>query len=133
MAAGQNVKTFSVVAGATFSTGDLYKGVVIDSSGHAVLPNTTGNVLAAGVLYSVTNTTSSAGSEAVSVAYDGVLKVRMAASTMSNGQPVGFSTVGLGIAPTSDSYTFGTVITGTSGAIDRIYEVLVTRGPLSTP
>jgi hypothetical protein len=124
----------SMVAGATFSSGDMYKFVVTDSSGHAVLPSSTGNVLPDGVLYGRTSTTSAAGSQAVPVAIGGIVKVRMAASTLDAGDFVASSTAGMGIAPTTDSYTAGRIVRGSSGGVNRVVSVnFFKTGPLSTP
>ncbi len=133
MAYSESPTVISMVAGATFSTADLYKFVVVNTSGMVVLPNTTGNVYPIGTLYGVTSTTSSTGVQAVPVATAGVVKVQMAASTAADGNFVGSSTAGLGIAPTTDAYTFGIIVNGSSGAAGRVHSVLVARGPLSTP
>lgn len=133
MAASQDPTIISMIAGATFSSGDVWKFVVATASGEVVLPNTTGNVLPLGVLYGRTNTTGSSGVEAVPVAINGVMKVRMAASTLAAGDWVGSSTAGLGIAPTTDAYVFGVITKGSSGGANRVVEVARTGGPLSTP
>lgn len=133
MAISNQAQVVSVVAGATFSSADLYKFVVLNTSGHAVLPNTTGNVLPFGVLYGYTGTTSAAGSQAVPVAIGGIVKVQMAASTLAVGNYVGSSTAGLGIAPTTDAYTAGVIVKGSSGAAGRISSIKWIDGPLSTP
>ena len=120
-------KQISVIAGATFAEGALYSGVTLDSSGHAVLPNTTdvgGRII--GTLYGVTSTTGSAGSQALPIGVGPVVKVQMAASTLSAGDPVGFSTAGLGIAPTTDAPTFGMILVGSSGAAGRVFSVIRT-------
>jgi len=129
----ESAQKVSVVAGATFSTGDYGKGCVLNSNGHVVLPNTTGNVLPFGVILEATASTSSTGSQAIAIGVGGVVPVRMAASTIAAGGFVGFSTAGLGQAPSSDAYTFGIVKSGSSGAVNRILPVLVARGPLDTP
>jgi hypothetical protein len=131
---GANIQSFT--AGATFSTADLYKFVVVASSQDrtVVLPNTTGNILPVGTLYGRTSTTSAAGSQAVPVAVSGAVKVNMAASTLAAGQFVASSTAGLGIAPTTDAYTIGPIVAGSSGAAGRINTVQWTGvGPLSAP
>ena len=133
MAYSEAAVIHSVIAGATFSSADLYKFVVLDSSGHAVLPDTTGNVLPYGSLYGRTSTTSGAGSQALPVAISGIAKVQMAASTLAAGGFVGSSTVGLGIVPTTDSYTAGQIVSGSSGSAGRIHSVNLFTGPLSTP
>ncbi len=129
-----DAKIRSFVAGATFSTSDMYKFVVVNANGDVVLPNTTGNVYPVGVLYGRTSTTSSTGSQAVPVAVAGAVKVQMAASTLSLGQFVASSTAGLGIAPSTDAYTIGPIIGGSSGAVGRINTVQWQGvGPLSAP
>ena len=133
MAFSEGADQVSVVAGATFTTADMYKFVVLDSSGHAVLPNTTGNVLPFGVLYGRTSTTSAAGSQAVPVAVSGVVKVQMAASTLAAGAFIGSSTAGLGIAPTTDAYTAGQILSGSSGGAGHIVSAKLFSGPLNTP
>jgi hypothetical protein len=117
------------VAGTTFSTGDLYKGVVINSSGHVVVPATTDvSGLVIGTLYSNTATTGGAGVEAVTVGLGPIIKVNMAASTLAAGGSVGFSTDGLGIAPTTDATIWGVIAQGSSGSAGRIATVVRTNG-----
>lgn len=133
MAFYENAVRSSVIAATTFSTGDLHKFVVLDAEGHAILPNTTGNVLPYGVLDSVTVTTSTE-KEPVSVVVSGICPVRMAASTLAAGDFIASSTAGLGIAPTTDAYTAGQIVVGSSGAVDRRVSVrLINVGPLSAP
>lgn len=122
----------SVVAATTFAASDLYKFVVIDGNGNCILPNTTGNVLPFGVLYGRTTTTST-GAQAVPVAISGIVKVQMAASTEAAGGFIGSSTVGLGIAPSSDAYVAGQIVSGSSGSAGRIHTVKLLSGPLDTP
>jgi hypothetical protein len=120
-------KFISVVAGTTFAESDLYKGITLDSSGHAVLPNTTdtsGTVI--GTLYGVTSTTNGAGSQAVEVGVGPVVKVNMAASTLAAGGLVAWSTAGQGIVATTDSANWGIIQYGSSGAAGRIVTVVRT-------
>jgi len=122
-----DAKIISLVAGTTFASTDKYKGVTANASGHAVVPSATdvsGTII--GTLYTETGSTSGAGVEAVSVGYGPVVKVRMAASTLAAGDTVGFSTLGLGIAPTTDAATFGVIISGASGAAARVVTVVRT-------
>ena len=133
MAFTESADITSVIAGATFGSTELYKFVVLDSSGHAVTPDTTGNVLPYGVLYGITSTTVAAGSQAVPVAIGGVVKVQMASSTIAAGGFIGSSTDGLGAAPTTDGYVAGQVVSGTSGGAGRIVSAKLFTGPLSTP
>ena len=125
--AASDSKLISVIAGATFAESALYSGVTLNSSGHAVLPETTDVTgLIIGTLYGVTSTTSAAGSQAVNVGVGPVLKVQMAASTRAAGDTIGFSTAGLGIAPTTDAATFGMIQLGSSGAAARVFTVIRT-------
>lgn len=119
----------SAVAGATFSTADLYKGVIFNSSGHVILPNTTSDVgQVAGVLYEDTASTDAAGSQAVSYVSEGVTKLRMAASTLSQGDTVAISTGGLGTALAAGFPQFGVIVDGSSGGADRVVSVQIIRG-----
>ena len=133
MAITESATIVSRVAGAKFSSGDLYKFTVMNSSGHAILPDTTGNVLPTGVLYGRTSTTSSAGSQAVPLAIAGIVKVQMAANTLSAGNFVASDTGGLGIAPTTDAYTAGQIVSGSSGSAGRSVSVQLFAGPWTTP
>lgn len=129
MAYSNEPQLVSIKAGTTFPSTALYKFVILDTDGNAIDPNTTGNVLPFGVLYGVTKTTST-DSEAVPVAYGGVVKVQANASTLSVGNYVACSTDGYAIAPTTDGYVFGICIEGSSGAAGRILTVATIRGPL---
>ncbi len=125
-----DAKFVSIIAGTTFASTQKFKGVVVDTSGHAVLPDSTaaqGRVI--GTLYSETGSTSAAGTEVVNVAYGPIIKVNMAASTLAAGGSVSFSTLGVGIAPsTDDLQPFGIILDGSSGAAGRIVTVLRTAG-----
>ncbi len=136
MAYSKSAQIVSMVSGATFAAGDLYKFVVVDGSGNVVLPNTTGNVLPIGTLYGRTSTTNSG--QAVPVAISGIAKLRMSVSTMAAGAFVaagdsGSTNIGYGVAPTTDGYTAGQIVSGSSGARDRIVSVNLFTGPLGTP
>jgi len=133
MAYSEDATIVSKVAGSTFAESDLYRFVVIDSSGHVVIPNTTGNVLPFGTLYGRTSTTSAAGTQTVPVAISGVAKVQMAASTLSVGDYVASSTDGYGQAPSTDAYTAGQIVSGSSGGAGRIVSAKLFSGPLGTP
>lgn len=132
MAYSEKPVLISLTAGTTFADGDLYKFVDIDAQGHAIIMDTTGNNLAAGVLYGRTATTSTE-AEVVPVAIGGVVKVRLAASTMAVGNWVAASSAGLGVAPSTDGYVMGKLVAGTSGTTGRIASMLFINGPLSTP
>jgi hypothetical protein len=133
MAYSEKAQLISVVAGTTFADTDLYKFIVLDTDGKAIVAdNSTGNMLVLGTLYGRTATTST-DAEAVPIAIGGVVKVRMAASTAAAGNWVACSSAGLGVAPTTNNYVFGRIVDGTSGTTGRIASVAVIRGPLSTP
>ncbi len=123
----QDSDLHSAVAGATFASTDRYKGLTINSSGHAVLPATTDTAnRIIGTLHTQTGSTSAAGTEAISYQSGREVQVRMAGSTLAAGDLVGFSTAGLGIAPTTDSGTFGIIKTGSSGGAGRVVTVIRT-------
>ena len=133
MAYSEDASIVSKVAGTTFAATDLYRPVVVNSSGHVIVPNTTGNVLPFGVLYGRTSTTSAAGSQAVPVAINGIVKLQMAASTLAVGDYVAASTAGYGAAPTTDAYVMGQIVSGSSGGAGRVVSVKLFTGPLSSP
>jgi len=127
MAYTENAQVVSQVAATTFAAADVYKFVDM-VGGNVILPATTGNVLPYGVLYSATATTST-GAEAVDVAIGGIVKVRLAASTLSAGDYIGSSTAGFGIAPTTDAYVAAQIVSGSSGNI-RVVSAKLLTGPL---
>ncbi len=119
-----DLKQTSRIAGTTFASTDKYKGITVNSSGHAVVAATTdvaGTII--GTLYSHTASTAGAGVEGVSIGVGPIVKVNMAASTLAAGDLIGFSTAGFGIAPTTDAPNFGIIIDGSSGAAGRIVTV----------
>ena len=137
MAFSETANIVSRPAATTFSTSDRYKFVVVNAStsagvvGHVLLPNTSGpTFLPFGVLYGITSTTDVG--QAVPIAIGGIAKVQMAANTLSAGDYVASSTVGLGIAPSSVAYTAGQIVSGSSGTTGRIHSVNLFTGPLST-
>lgn len=121
----------SMVAGATFSTADLYKLVSMTASGEAII-STSSDTFALGSLYGRTSTTSSTGVQAVPVAIAGVVKVQLAASTKAAGGWIAGSSDGRGVAPTSELQPFGIIIDGASGGAGRVVSVLVSRTMLTT-
>lgn len=128
MAYDVGAKIVSFPAGTTFSADDIGKAVVVDGNSQVVVPNTTGNILPQGVLYGRTSTTSAG--EAVPVALpQGVVKVRMAASTLAAGDFIAASTNGYWGAPTTDSYVAGKIVSGSSGGI-RMVSAELFIGPL---
>ena len=122
-----DAKLISIIAGTTFASTDRYKGVTVNSSGHAVLPNTTdvgGTII--GTLYEETGSTSAAGVQAVTVGHGPIVKVNLASSTSHAGNIIGFSTLGVGIAPTTDAPAFRIILNGSSGGAGRIVTVIRT-------
>jgi hypothetical protein len=124
MAYSEQPVVVSAVAGATFSTADLYKLVTLTASGEVII-STSSDTFAFGSLYGRTGTTSSTGVQAVPVAVGGVVKVQLAASTLKAGKWIAGSSVGLGVAPTSELAAFGRIVSGSSGAAGRVVSVLV--------
>lgn len=128
MAAFDNQPTVSLTAGATFSKSDLYKFVQINSSGHVVIADTTSGADVCGTLRSVTNTTSGAGSEPVTVGLLlGIGPVRLGGSTRSAGQTIGASSAGYGVVPSTDALQLGHIVVGSSGSTGRIAQVLFNK------
>lgn len=126
MAFSDSQPTVSLVAGATFASGDLYKLVSVNSSGHAVIGPTTASG-AVGTLLSKTST-SGAGAEPVTIGLlSGIGKLRLAGSTLAAGGTVAGSSDGLGIAPTTDQAQLGVIISGSSGSTGRVVSVLFAK------
>lgn len=127
--AASNPVRFSLTAGATFSSGDLYKGVTVDSSGHAVLLHNGGSTGGSGVvgsLYSFTATTSGAGVEAVQIgsANSPTFKAFAAGSTLAAGDIAAFSTADSHLAaPTTNRDNLFVIVSGSSGSTGRIVEI----------
>jgi hypothetical protein len=96
-----------------------YKLVMLSTAGRASLAYTTNTALAAiGVLQNSPTT-----SQVAAVAVAGITQLRMSASTLSAGDVVGNSSVGLGIAPTSDNPPVGRILYGSSGAVGRLVTI----------
>jgi len=129
MAFTESAQKVSVIAATTFAAADVYKMVSLNASGQAGVALSTGNILPFGVLYGRTSTTSAAGSEAVPVAISGVVKVRLAASTLSAGDYIAASTLGFGVAPSTDGYAAAQILSGSSGNI-RVVSAKLLTGPL---
>lgn len=124
-----DTKLISIVAGATFSTGDLYKAMGVDSSGNAVLYHNaaggaTGGSGVIGTLDSVTSTTSAAGVEAIAVQTGPIVKAFMEGSTVAAGDLVTWSTNDSHCAVATTNEPWGVVLLGTSGSTGRIYSVI---------
>jgi hypothetical protein len=121
----------SAVAGATFSTADIYKLVHLGTSGEVVI-STSSDTFAFGSLYGRTSTTNSSGIQAVPVAVGGVVKVQLASSTKHVGQWIAGSSDGFGVAPTSELQPFGVIVSGASGGAGRVVSVHVSKTMLTT-
>jgi len=101
-----------------------YKAIGLTTAGGASLAFTTNPMLNyVGVL-----TNSPTTSQVAAVAVSGVVQFRMSASTLSAGDVVGCSSLGLGIAPTSDNAPIGQIVYGTSGAAGRLVTINLQRG-----
>lgn len=129
MAIEQARPTFGMTAGATFNTTDLDKWIAVNSSGHAVIGPSTASGNVVGTLLSVTGTTSGAGVEMVTVgALVGVGNLFMAGSTRAAGQSIAASSLGYGIAPTTDQAQLGMILIGSSGTTGRKATVVFQGG-----
>jgi hypothetical protein len=124
MAINQNVlvMSFPTISTALNDSTDQYKFVTLSTAGN-VAPISSSNVTATlGVLV---NTPTSNEPAAVQVA--GVCQVRFPASTMSAGDLVAASSVGLGVPPSTDAGAQGRVVYGSSGGA-RLMSVLLIPG-----
>lgn len=121
MAVSQAQPQFSLTAGATFANTDLYKFLQVNSSGHAVISDSTNSAGVVGTLLEPTYSTSGAGTEAVTVgALVGKGKVRMGGSTSHQGNTIAASSAGFGIAPSTDGLQLGIIVSGSSGSTGRV-------------
>lgn len=94
-----------------------YKAVGLTTAGQASI-NFTTNVQPIGVLQQGGTT-----SQVAAVAVSGVTQFRMAASTLAAGDLVAASSIGLGIAPTTDNWAIGTILYGSSGGAGRLVTI----------
>jgi len=132
MAYSQAPTIISMVAGATFSSADVFKLVHANSAGQAII-STSSDTMAIGSLYASTpSTAGTTGSQSVPVAVGGVVKVQLASSTKAAGNWIGGSSAGLGVAPTSEIGVFGQIVSGASGGAGRVVSVLVSRFQVTT-
>jgi hypothetical protein len=101
-----------------------YKAVGLTTAGLAALSFTTNVTLNyIGVLQEGGST-----SQAANVCVGGITQFRMSASTLSAGDVVGASSLGLGIAPTSDNAPIGRILYGSSGGAGRLVTVNLDAG-----
>lgn len=125
MAYSESQPHVSIVAESTFSSSDLYKFVEITGAGHVRICASTGIGNVVGTLLSQTYTTSTGANEMVTVGLlHGIGKVYMAGSTLAAGGTVSASSLGFGIAPTTNSAQLGFIVDGSSGSTGRIASVL---------
>ncbi len=124
MAINQNVLTasFPTVSTALNDSTDQYKFVTLSTAGN-VAPISSSNVTA--TLGVIVNTPTSL--EVAQVQLAGVVQVRFPSSTDSAGDLVAASSVGLGVAPTTDAGAQGRIEYGTSGGA-RLMSVLLIPG-----
>lgn len=124
----------SLIAETTFAKTDLYKFVQISTAnGRVSIVATTAPTAIVGTLLSQTYSTSTGANETVTVGsiVDGIGKVYMAGSTNHVGSPVACSSLGFGIAPTTNSVRLGYIVEGTSGTTGTIASVLFVRPTLN--
>lgn len=131
------VVSFPVIA--TSDTGkslhhssNQYCAVGLTTAGQATLKFTTnvGALSTAQVIGVLQNNPTTAQVAAVCVA--GVTKLRMAANTLDQGEGVAASSIGLGIAPTSNNWKIGTILYGSSGAAGRVVTINLALGGHTT-
>ena len=136
MAFAQTQPTVQLIAETTFSSGDLYKFLMISTANARVsIVESTAPNFVVGTLLSETFKTSTGADEAVTVGLlSGIGKVYMAGSTLAAGAPVGCSTNGFGVlaSATTDTQQIGFIVSGTSGTTGRIHAVLV-QPPITPP
>ena len=132
MAYSQQPTIISMVAGATFSTNDIFKLVHANTAGQAIIA-TSSDTMAIGSLYGSTpSTAGTTASQSVPVAVGGVVKVQLVSSTKAAPNWIAGSSLGFGIAPTSELQPFGQIVSGASGGAGRVVSVLVSRTMLTT-
>jgi hypothetical protein len=109
---GQQFRYTGLVAGATLGSAQ-FKGMILNSSGDVILANTTSVV---GTFIGILQNKPKAAGDAASVAYLGESKFKVASSTMAKGEFVACSTVGVGVALSTDANQIvGRIIAGSSG------------------
>lgn len=128
MAVSQNPVIVTFLSGTTLSTGSQYKIAWASDQANVVTVGDPGTTSVAakpvGVYYGNGLTSTSTDSEAIPVAIGGIVKLRMAASTRTNGQVIAASSDGLGCTPTTNMWVIGRQLSGSSGAANRIVELL---------
>lgn len=107
------------VPASTDMTGLQYRFVTIGTDGRAALPAVGDPVF--GVLQN-----KPLEDQAASVMIDGISKVVAAGSTVSAGQIVSASSVGLAITQPTGGYAVGRVVSGSSGSTGRVLTVEIT-------
>ena len=130
MAFSESQPTVSLVAETTFAKTDLYKFVELSSDNRVQVPGSTAIPRLVGTLLSETYSTSTGANETVTVGrLQGVGKVFMAGSTLAAGDLITCSTLGYGIASSTNRVQLGIIVDGSSGTTGRIHSVLFTRTP----
>ena len=126
MAYSVSQPTVSLIAETTFAKTDLYKFVELNSAGRVKIVASTGIGALVGTLLSETYSTSTGANEIVTVGLlQGIGQVYMAGSTAHVGNTVSASSLGFGIAPTTNSQQLGIIVDGSgSSSTGRIYSVL---------
>lgn len=122
----------TVKAATTFTSTSLYRPAYWASSGGVSVgdPGSTSvSFKPAGIAYSYTKTTTT-DAEAISLAVDGVVKVKCAATTVTVGELLGYSSNGWGCTPTTNHMVVGRVLAGSSGGAGHIKTVLMFNPPL---
>ena len=121
MAVSQNVLTLSFPVGSTAlnNSTNQYKAVVLTTAGSVSLPASSNVTNPLGVLVNSPTTL-----EVAAVAVKGVVQFRMTASTLSAGDLVAASSLGLGVTPSTDGSALGRIVYGSSGGA-RLVSILL--------
>jgi hypothetical protein len=103
----------------TTATSYQFRCVVISTAGEAKLAGIGANI------FGVLQNKPTVDGEAAVVMIDGVSKVLAHGSTVSAGQTVSCSTVGMVEASSAGSYTIGRIVAGSSGTTGRVLSMAI--------
>jgi hypothetical protein len=122
----------SVKAATTFTSTSLYRPAYWATSGGVSVGDPGSTSIAAkpaGIAYSYTKTTTT-DAEPIQLAVSGVVKVKCAATTVTVGELLGFSSNGWGCTPTTNHFVIGRVLAGSSGGAGHVKTVLMFVPPV---
>ena len=126
--------TFLAATTVAQSTASSYKIVFASDSAKTVTVGDPGSTSVSakpvGVYYGSGTYTTTTDAEAIKVAISGIVKIRMAASTVSVGELIAASSDGLGCTPTTNMWVVGRQIDGSSGIINHVVSALWFPAPI---